>query len=32
LQSGTLVTVRAPLRSRRIVELLFDPIRRFLKE
>jgi multidrug resistance efflux pump len=30
LQSGTLVTVRAPLRSRRILSLMFDPIRRVL--
>jgi membrane fusion protein len=30
LRSGTLITVRAPLRSRRIIGLLFDPIRRWL--
>jgi multidrug resistance efflux pump len=31
LRSGTLVTVRAPLRTRRIIALLFDPIRRWLE-
>jgi hypothetical protein len=29
LRSGTLLTVRAPLRSRRLIGLLFDPIRRW---
>lgn len=32
LRSGTLVTVRAPLRTRRIIALMFDPIRRWLEE
>jgi hypothetical protein len=30
LQSGARLTVRAPLRSRRILSLMFDPIRRLL--
>ncbi len=32
LRSGTLVSVRAPLRTRRIIALMFDPIRRWLEE